>query len=60
MALAAQQCGDMSAKDATLFASAFLTSMEGAFVVSKAQGSSAPHLNAARAIKALANALRQH
>lgn len=47
----------MSAKNAEIFASAFLTAMEGAFVVSKAQGNTAAHVNASRAIKALAAAL---
>ena len=44
----------MSAKNAASFASAMLASIEGAMVVSKAQGSIAPHVNAARAMKALA------
>ena len=44
----------MSAKNAASFASAMLASIEGAMVVSKAQGSVAPHVNAARAMKALA------
>lgn len=48
----------MSETNAGVFASAMLTAMEGAFVISKAQASSAPHANAARAIKALAAALR--
>lgn len=48
----------MSAKNAGIFASAFLAAMEGAFVVSKAQASSAPHINASQAMKALAQALR--
>ena len=43
---------------ADAFASAFLTAMEGAFVVSKAQQSSAPHINASRAMQALAAALK--
>jgi len=56
IALAAHERG-MSAKNADIFASAMLTAMEGAFIVSKAQVSPAAHLNAARAIKALAAAL---
>lgn len=47
----------MSEKNATVFASAFLASMEGAFVLSKAQRSTAPHINASRAMQALAAAL---
>jgi TetR/AcrR family transcriptional regulator, lmrAB and yxaGH operons repressor len=47
----------LSEENAAIFASAFLTAMEGAFIVSKAQGSSAPHKNACRAIQALAAAL---
>jgi TetR/AcrR family transcriptional repressor of lmrAB and yxaGH operons len=59
IALAAQERG-MAAKNAEIFASAMLTAMEGAFIVSKAQVSPAAHLNAARAIKALASALLAH
>jgi len=44
----------MTPKNATAFASAMLASIEGAMVVSKAQGSVAPHVNSARAMKALA------
>lgn len=44
--------------NASVFASAMLAAMEGAFVTSKALATSAPHNNSARAIKALANALR--
>ena len=44
----------MSAKNAADFASALVTSMEGAFVLSKAQRSTGPHLMAARSTKALA------
>jgi TetR/AcrR family transcriptional repressor of lmrAB and yxaGH operons len=47
----------MSAKNADIFASALVTAMEGAFIVSKAQGSSAAHINASRSIRALASAL---
>lgn len=47
----------MSAKNADLFASAMLAAMEGAFVVAKAQTSTAPHINASHAMKALAAAL---
>jgi TetR/AcrR family transcriptional regulator, lmrAB and yxaGH operons repressor len=56
MRLAAHARG-LSEENAAIFASAFLTAMEGAFIVSKAQGSSAPHKNACRAIQALAAAL---
>ncbi len=59
IALAAQERG-MAAKNAEIFASAMLTAMEGAFIVSKAQVSPAAHLNAARAIKALASVLLAH
>ena len=44
----------MTEANASVFASAFLCAMEGAFVVAKAQGSSAPHVNASRAMQALA------
>ena len=53
MAEAARSRG-MTPKNATSFASAMLASIEGAMVVSKAQGSVAPHVNSARAMKALA------
>ena len=53
MAEAARSRG-MTPKNATSFASAMLASIEGAMVVSKAQGSVAPHINSARAMKALA------
>ena len=43
-----------SEKAATEFGSALITAMEGAFLVSKAQRSVAPHQNAAKAVKALA------
>ena len=59
IATAAQARG-LSAKDAESFASAMLAAMEGAFIVSKAQASSAPHINASRAMKALAASLRTH
>ncbi len=48
----------MSEANAATIASAMLTAMEGAFVISKAQASSVPHINASRAIQALAQALR--
>ena len=57
IALAARGEG-MSEPNAAAFASAMLTAIEGAFVVSKAQESSAPHVNASRAMQALAAALR--
>lgn len=47
----------MNEANAAIFASAMLSAMEGAFVVSKAQETSEPHKNASRAIQALANAL---
>jgi TetR/AcrR family transcriptional repressor of lmrAB and yxaGH operons len=47
----------MSEANAKIFASAMLAAMEGAFVVSKAQRSSAPHINASRAMAALAASL---
>lgn len=53
----AAQARGMSEGNATIFASAMLTAMEGAFVISKAQRTSAPHENAARAIRALAVSL---
>jgi AcrR family transcriptional regulator len=56
MAEAARSRG-MTPKNATSFASAMLASIEGAMVVSKAQGSVAPHVNSARAMKALAAAM---
>lgn len=54
----AVQARGLKRKDAESFASAMLTAMEGAFIVSKAQGSVAPHVNAGRAMKALAASLR--
>jgi TetR/AcrR family transcriptional repressor of lmrAB and yxaGH operons len=54
---AAAEGRGMSKKNAEAFASSFLAAMEGAFVVSKAQGSSTAHLNASRAMQALAAAL---
>ena len=54
---AAAQTRGMSEANAALFASAFLAAMEGAFIVSKAQRSSAPHINASRAMQALAASL---
>ncbi|MBI3438351.1 MAG: TetR/AcrR family transcriptional regulator [Proteobacteria bacterium] len=56
MASAARARG-MTAKNANSFASAMLASIEGAMIVSKAQGSVAPHINAARAMKVLAASL---
>ena len=50
----------MSAKNAEAFASAMLAAIEGAFVVSKAQASSAAHINASHAMKALAAAFMAH
>lgn len=47
----------MSEANAAIFASAMLTSIEGAFIISKAQRTSAPHINASRAIAALAASL---
>lgn len=47
----------MSQDDAKAFASAMLAAMEGAFVVSKAQRSSTPHINASRAVSAYAEKL---
>jgi TetR/AcrR family transcriptional repressor of lmrAB and yxaGH operons len=57
ISLAARAEG-LSEADANSFASAMLTAIEGAFVVSKAQESSAPHINASRAMQALAAALK--
>jgi TetR/AcrR family transcriptional repressor of lmrAB and yxaGH operons len=54
---AAAETRGMSKKNAETFASSFLTAMEGAFVVSKAQGNSTAHINASRAMQALASAL---
>jgi TetR/AcrR family transcriptional repressor of lmrAB and yxaGH operons len=59
VAMAAEARG-LKPKDAAMFASAFIAAMEGAFVVSKAQGSTAAHVNASHAIKALAASLRAH
>jgi TetR/AcrR family transcriptional repressor of lmrAB and yxaGH operons len=59
MQLAARDNG-LSAKNAAIFASAMLAAMEGAFIVSKAEQTSAAHINAAHAIKALAAALSSH
>lgn len=56
----AMEARGMSAENAAIFASAMISAMEGAFIVSKAQGSVAPHANAARALKALAASLRSH
>jgi TetR/AcrR family transcriptional repressor of lmrAB and yxaGH operons len=57
--LAAEARG-MTKSNAGLFASAMLTAMEGAFVISKAQRSDAAHKNACRAIKAFAESLLPH
>lgn len=54
---AAANARGMSDSNASVFASAMLAAMEGAFVTSKALGSADPHKNASRAIRALANAL---
>lgn len=54
---AAAKARGMSESNASVFASAMLAAMEGAFVTSKALGSADPHKNASRAIRALANAL---
>lgn len=56
--IAAAEARGLKPKDAEAFASAMLAAMEGAFILSKAQASSAPHVNASRALKALAAALR--
>jgi TetR/AcrR family transcriptional regulator, lmrAB and yxaGH operons repressor len=53
----AAEARGMSAGNATTFASAMLTAMEGAFIISKAQASSAAHVNASRAVQALAASL---
>jgi len=47
-----------SEANAAIFASAMLAAMEGAFITSKAQAASTPHINACRAIQALAASLR--
>jgi TetR/AcrR family transcriptional regulator, lmrAB and yxaGH operons repressor len=57
---AAAQARGLKPKDSEAFASAMLAAMEGAFIVSKAQASSAPHINASRAIKALAASMRSN
>jgi TetR/AcrR family transcriptional regulator, lmrAB and yxaGH operons repressor len=54
---AAAETRGMTRKNAETFASSFVTAMEGAFVVSKAQGNSTAHINASRAMQALAGAL---
>ncbi|HYD73700.1 MAG TPA: hypothetical protein VEF55_11215, partial [Candidatus Binatia bacterium] len=54
---AAAEMRGMTKKNAEAFASSFLAAMEGAFVVSKAQGNSTAHINASRAMQALAGAL---
>lgn len=54
---AAAAARGLTRQHAAEFASAFVASMEGAFLLSKAQASVAPHVNAARAIKALAASL---
>ncbi len=56
IAVAAEARG-LSAKNAATFASAMLVAIEGAFVVSKAQRSSAPHINASRSMQAFAASL---
>lgn len=57
---AAARARGLSAENAETFASAFVVALEGAFVLAKAQRSSTPHANAARALTALARALRTH
>lgn len=54
----AAEARGLSGRNAAEFASALITAMEGAFLLSKSQRSIAPHQNAAKAIKALAAALR--
>ncbi|HRO04173.1 MAG TPA: hypothetical protein PLS69_11275, partial [Terricaulis sp.] len=54
----AAEARGLKPKDAEAFASAMVAAMEGAMIVSKAQASSAPHINASRALKALAASLR--
>lgn len=54
----AAEARGLKRRDAEIFASAMLAAMEGAFIVSKAQASTAPHVNAAQAMKALAASLR--
>ena len=54
---AAAERRGMTKKNAETFASSFLAAMEGAFVVSKAQGNSTAHISASRAMQALAAAL---
>lgn len=56
----AAEARGLSASDAATFASALVAAMEGAFVIAKVQATSKPHINASRAIKALAAALRSH
>jgi TetR/AcrR family transcriptional repressor of lmrAB and yxaGH operons len=53
----AAEARGLSAKNAAEFASALVTTMEGAFLLSKVQRSVTPHLNAARSLKALAQAM---
>ena len=53
----AAEARGLIAKNAADFASALVGAMEGAFLLSKAQRSVAPHVNAGRAIKALGAAL---
>jgi len=57
IALAAKADG-LTEKNAEAFASAMLGSIEGAFVVSKAQGTTTTHVNASRAMQALAAAMK--
>lgn len=57
IAVAAEARG-LGPDNAKIFASAMLGAIEGAFVVSKAQASTDAHVNASRAMKALASALR--
>jgi TetR/AcrR family transcriptional regulator, lmrAB and yxaGH operons repressor len=53
----AAEARGMTSANAAIFASAMLSSMEGAMVISKAQASSTPHKCASRALQALAQAL---
>jgi hypothetical protein len=54
---AAARARGMSSKNADIFASAFVAAMEGAYVLSKAQMSTAPHVSVSRAMRAMAAAL---
>lgn len=54
---AAAEARGLTPKNAADFASALVSAMEGAFLLSKVQGTVAPHLNVARALKALAKSM---